>query len=156
MAAKPKRTASGARFKDARDWEYIPEDALWQIKMNGFEFIVYEGATSIDGFGPDVKLMVNHPKFAPLGIDFTAFNAEELSELRQLFDKLFELVTPMVAGRDKRAEELSHDSNMPLQRLIRPIPRLVTGKRAVGIDGESLLKRPIDVPDDDGSGNPSP
>ena len=137
--------------KRKKRFEFLPTSTLWQIDVAGGTFLAFLGDVSLEGFGPDIVIGIRPQERPTSYFEITRFNPTELALVREFFENVFKVAEEISLGRDKKAREYADATGMSFPRLYRPVPNLVVGPGARDLDGESLLQRPVTIPDDEES-----
>ncbi len=114
-----------------------------------FSIEVYEPITTEDGYsevrvesGNNVRLAICAVNGRTYRYNFSALTHDELVNLKQLFDMLFDEVEPIVLARDREAQDAYENGDDSFARVYRSVPRLVVRKRSIGVDSQGLLRGP--------------
>lgn len=140
------------RFKKPISYnlDKIDPNFLWHVQLgDGIQILVSLSTyVETEGFGPSIILQMKNPTDRiPLTIDVTNLNDSEIGMFREIMNNMFDAASEISIGRDKKAEELTHDGAGTFKRLYRPIPQMVTGPGARDFDSTRLLERPVDAPE---------
>lgn len=96
--------------------------------------------------GPTIRLMIPGKTRQPVYFTFTALTSEELASLRELFNRMFDMVEPIVEHRDKAAQDAYDQGDDTITRLYRQVPRLIVREGAIREHSISLRERPSGPP----------
>ena len=111
-----------------------------------------EATQAVPEWGTDYRLYFPRPGTKPVSINLTALTTDELHKFREFLNIAFDLAEPVVAQRDRIAQDAFNEGDDSFARSYRQIPQLVIREGAVGQDDEGVYFRPDDLPSGDESG----
>lgn len=89
--------------------------------------------------GPTYMMILPRPGAKPVKYNLTALTLEELQLTRQFFNMLFDLAEPIVAHRDKVAQDAADEGDDSYARYYRVAPQLVVRSGTLRADDQSIL-----------------
>lgn len=126
--------------------ETLPGNVLWFTNPPSCNVNIYEGDVEVEGFGPAIWLGLSRGVRSAFKIDLAEMTHAELLAVQEVINKAIDLALPICERRDKLANEYAAaDEDAIFTRSYRAIPRVVTRSRALNIDSEVLLLRPVNV-----------
>lgn len=125
----------------------IDDRQIYYLNASGQMFNLFvSDCVLYEGWGPDIWMGVSDREGEYHNIDMTNLSHEEFKCAKKIIERMLELVEPIVIARDKRARELEDADGTSFERNYRAVPVLAERPGAGGLDGQELLRRPVNLP----------
>jgi hypothetical protein len=95
--------------------------------------------------GDTLQLMMPRPGGRAISMNFSALTLAELEAIREFFNLLFDLATPVVKARDKVAQDAFDAGDDSYARIYRQVPQLIIRKGPVGQHRQGVHDGPEDA-----------
>lgn len=112
--------------------KYDPSDISEELELSDEEKALKEN------LGPTYRVLLPRPGGKPITYDLTALTHEEFLALKEFWERVFELVEPVVIERDRVAQDAYEAGDDSFARIYRQVPQLVFREGEVRQHSEGL------------------
>jgi hypothetical protein len=96
--------------------------------------------------GENLVLVIPRPYGKPVSLNFSALTEQELQVTRQIFEKLFDMVEPIVKQRDMEAQRAFDNGDDSFTRIYRQVPQYIVREGAIAPYSESVFGGSKELP----------
>lgn len=96
--------------------------------------------------GPTIRIIIARNVGRPISLNLTALTLGELEYFRRIWNLAIDMAEPIVAMRDREAQEAYANGDDTYSRSYRPVPQFVIRQGEVGSHAEGLWDRSEDIP----------